>query len=112
MSKHEQATRFELIDQTGRVIVHYAPTCPVIVEEQDDGRTVKVFVDSVLRDNELQRLRERLAKVEATAKERGKTIDRLEKQIGWELNAQVRREAYEQGKIAGYQNAKAEKEDT
>ena len=109
--KHEQATRFELIDQTGRVIVHYAASCPVRVEEQDDGRTVKVFVDSVLRDNELQRLRERLARIEATAKERGKTIDRLERQLGYELRRETRREAYEQGKITGYQNAKAEKED-
>ena len=41
-----EITRFEVIDPEGRAVVHYAP---VRMEVQDEGRTLKVFLDRPLK---------------------------------------------------------------
>ncbi len=41
-----EITRFEVIDTKGRAVVHYAP---VRMEVQDEGRTLKVFLDRPLK---------------------------------------------------------------
>jgi len=52
-----KATRFELIDSTGRVIVHRSATAfDVELCEQDGGRTCKVRVGATLSDEDCQRL--------------------------------------------------------
>lgn len=79
MAKFE-VTRFELIDRSGRVIVHYAEGLNVVYDTQDDGRTFKLFVDATLND-EMARLREHNAALRARCDERGKTIKRLEEQL-------------------------------
>lgn len=38
-----KVTRFEVIDETGRAMVRY--NVEVVVHLQDDGRTLKVFVN-------------------------------------------------------------------
>jgi hypothetical protein len=41
----QNLTRFEVIDTEGRAVVHYGP---VRMDVQDEGRTLKVFVDRPL----------------------------------------------------------------
>ena len=38
-------TRVEVIDQKGRSYVNWKPTNKVRLNMQDDGRTVKIFID-------------------------------------------------------------------
>lgn len=42
MAKDQTVTRFEVIDENGRVYV--AKDCKVELSYQDDGRTLKVFI--------------------------------------------------------------------
>lgn len=42
MTKTNKVTRFEVIDETGRAYIRYS--VDVKVSLQDDGRTLKVFV--------------------------------------------------------------------
>ena len=43
MTVHPQVTRVEVIDNTGRAFTAYYATPGVMIDIQDDGRTVKVF---------------------------------------------------------------------
>ena len=47
----DKINRLEVIDQTGRVLVRYLESSEKLSYSlQDDGRTLKVFVDSVNTD--------------------------------------------------------------
>ena len=45
MSKYQTVTRFEVIDENGRAYTDYY--CNVELSYQDDGRTLKVFINSL-----------------------------------------------------------------
>jgi hypothetical protein len=102
----ENVTRFELIDRNGRVVVHYdAQAFDVRVAEQDGARTVKVYIGCALHD-EGSRLREQLAKVSAQSKERGATIERLEKMLGRHLDHGEHLRVYDRGYREGVRVAR------
>ncbi len=42
----EDCTRVEVIDEKGRSYVNWKPTNKVRISTQDEGRTLKIFVDS------------------------------------------------------------------
>jgi hypothetical protein len=45
MAKDQTVTRFEVIDENGRAYTR--PYCKVELSYQDDGRTLKVFINSL-----------------------------------------------------------------
>jgi flagellar biosynthesis/type III secretory pathway protein FliH len=49
MAKDQTVTRFEVIDENGRVYNEHH--CNVELSYQDDGRTLKVFINSLNKQN-------------------------------------------------------------
>lgn len=45
MSAEAQISRVEVIDSSGRAYVKYVPPGSVTIATQDDGRTLKIFIN-------------------------------------------------------------------